>query len=150
MSPNANASVAYGHIATATPAVEKVEEEQRLASHTVHQPVVAERQSPRSAEAKVREYFSDIPVMVDIAFCESTFRHQQADGTVLRGHVDGADTGVMQINTRYHQRTADALGLNLENIYDNMAYARHLYERQGTQPWNASAPCWNNRVAANR
>lgn len=67
-----------------------------------------------------------------------------ADGSVLRGRVDKRDTGVMQINTYYHQKTADALGLDLENFYENMAFARNLYERQGVQPWSASRPCWGN------
>lgn len=98
-------------------------------------------------EAAVREYFNDIPVMIQIARCESTFRHTLADGTVLRGKVDSRDTGVMQINTYYHGQTAEQLGLNLEDLYDNMAYARELYERQGTRPWSASAPCWNKTLA---
>jgi hypothetical protein len=100
-------------------------------------------------EAVVRAYFADIPVMIQIARCESTFRHYLADGTVLKGRVDSADTGVMQINKRFHQKTATALGIDLDDIYGNMAYARHLYEKQGTQPWNASAPCWAKTLAMN-
>ena len=99
-------------------------------------------------EAAVREYFSDIPMMIEVARCESTFRHTLADGSVLQGRVDPADTGVMQINKRYHLSTATAMNLDLHNLYDNMAYARHLYNRQGLQPWNASAPCWNRHVAS--
>lgn len=102
-----------------------------------------------STEDIVRDYFSDIPVLVQVARCESTFRHTLADGSVLKGKVDSADTGVMQINKRYHGAKAKELGLNLENIYDNMAYARHLYETQGVQPWSASAPCWDRTVAMN-
>lgn len=100
-------------------------------------------------ERIVRTYFRDIPVMIQIARCESTFRHTLADGSVLRGRVDNADTGVMQINRRYHEATADKLGLDLNDIYDNMEYARYLYEKQGTQPWNASAPCWAGTLAYN-
>ena len=104
--------------------------------------------SGNQTEAVVREYFSDIPVMIQVARCESTFRHTLADGSVLRGRVDDRDTGVMQINTYYHGLTADQLGLDLENLHDNMAYARDLYERQGTQPWSASAPCWSRTLAS--
>ncbi|MFT5849540.1 MAG: hypothetical protein ACI9H6_000349 [Patiriisocius sp.] len=99
-------------------------------------------------EAVVREYFADIPVMIQVARCESTFRHTLADGTILRGFVDDRDTGVMQINLGYHGETADRMGLDMENIYDNMAYARDLYERSGTQPWSASAPCWSRTLAS--
>lgn len=102
-----------------------------------------------NTEAVVRSYFRDIPIMAEIARCESTFRHKLEDGSILRGRVDPADTGVMQINKRYHQAAADAMELNLEDLYENMAYARFLYEKQGTQPWNASLPCWGNTLAAN-
>jgi hypothetical protein len=99
-------------------------------------------------EAAVRAYFADIPVMVEVARCESTFRHTLQDGSVLRGKVDNRDVGVMQINTGYHAVQAKKLGLNLLDINDNMAYARYLYNKQGTQPWSASAKCWNRTVAA--
>jgi hypothetical protein len=88
--------------------------------------------------------------MIDIARCESTFRHTLADGSVLRGKVDSADTGVMQINKRYHDATAASLGMDLSDLYHNMAYARYLYETQGTQPWSASRPCWGGQLATNQ
>ncbi|OGG86012.1 hypothetical protein A2392_00905 [Candidatus Kaiserbacteria bacterium RIFOXYB1_FULL_46_14] len=105
--------------------------------------------SVSDTEGIVREYFKDIPVMVAVAKCESHFQHTLQDGSVLKGRIDSADTGVMQINKRYHEKRAIELGLNLENIYDNMAYARQLYESQGTQPWKASSSCWNNTIAYN-
>ncbi|MCA9354766.1 MAG: hypothetical protein KC877_04575 [Candidatus Kaiserbacteria bacterium] len=122
---------AYGHIAS----TEDVAVEQQVAT-------------AGQTEQIVREYFSDIPVMIEVARCESTFRHTLADGTVLRGKVDSRDTGVMQINTYYHADTAEKLGLDLEDLHDNMAYARDLYERKGTQPWSASAPCWSRQLAS--
>lgn len=112
--------------------------------------VVTAQLAVEDTEAIVREYFSDIPIMIHIARCESTFRHTLADGSVLRGYVDNRDLGVMQINTFYHGDTAKRLGFDLENIYDNMAYARNLYERKGTQPWNASYPCWGATLASAR
>lgn len=110
---------------------------------------VTQQRTLASTEAVVRNYFSDIPVMIEIARCESTFRHTLEDGSVLQGRVDPADTGVMQINKRYHLKAATAMNLNLDDINDNMAYARHLYEKQGVQPWSASAPCWNRSLAFN-
>jgi hypothetical protein len=115
---------------------------------------VAEAQEPADAgamseEAIVRSYFRDLPIMAEIARCESTFRHTLSDGSVLKGRVDSADTGVMQINRRYHEQRATALQLDLSDLYHNMAYARYLYETQGTQPWSASAPCWNKTLAVN-
>lgn len=98
-------------------------------------------------ETAVRSYFSDLPVMVQIARCESTFRHKLPDGTVLRGKQDPADTGVMQINLRYHSEDARELGLDLTQLHDNMEFARNLYERQGTKPWASSKACWSDTIA---
>ncbi len=120
---------AYGHIAT--------NEDQ----------VTKERLIGTDTETAVRSYFSDIPVMIQIARCESTFRHELPDGTVLRGKQDPADTGVMQINKRYHEETAKELGLDLNDRYDNMEYARDLYLRQGTKPWASSKACWSSTIA---
>jgi hypothetical protein len=150
---------AYGHIATTEQvrpaAVAEVKPKSaapvKLATaQYANTAYVATKQTPLSnTEAIVRDYFSDIPVMAEVARCESGFRHTYSDGSVLTGRVDSADTGVMQINKRYHQATARAMDLNLDNVYDNMAYARHLYETQGIRPWNASAGCWNRTLAAN-
>lgn len=103
--------------------------------------------SESGTESIVREYFKDVPILIQVARCESHFRHTLSDGSILSGRVDNADTGVMQINKRYHSDTAKALGLDLNNLYDNMAYARYLYEKQGTQPWNASKACWSKTLA---
>ena len=103
---------------------------------------------PKNVEALVRSYFKDIPVMIGIARCESGFTHTLADGSVIRGKIDSADTGVMQINTRFHAARAQAMGLNLLKLEDNLAYARQLYEQQGTGPWNASAGCWSTTLAS--
>lgn len=147
---------AYGHIAMSDKVVaeELVEElpqvPRRRISNSSEDSTSASSPVKHSGytEAAVREYFSDIPEMIEVAFCESTFRHTLADGSVLQGRVDPADTGVMQINKRYHLETATAMNLDIEDLYDNMAYARYLYEKQGLQPWMASAPCWNRQVAS--
>lgn len=101
-------------------------------------------------ELIVRAYFQDIPIMIQVARCESGFRHTLADGSVLRGNIDKDDTGVMQINRRYHEKQATAMGLDLNDLYQNMTYARALYNKEGTQPWSASAFCWNKSQVAVR
>lgn len=111
--------------------------------------LLVEDSSSRGTEEIVRSYFRDIPILVEIARCESTFVHNLPNGQVLQGRVDSADTGVMQINRRYHEARASAMQLNLNDIYHNMAYARYLYETQGTQPWSASMPCWSKSLALN-
>jgi len=120
-----------------------------IASNEEEAIVVREVGSSKNTESIVRSYFRDIPIMIEVARCESTFRHTLADGSILKGKVDPRDTGVMQINKYYHESTATKMQLNLDDIYHNMAYARYLYETQGTQPWSASMPCWGNALAAN-
>ena len=86
--------------------------------------------------------------MIQVARCESGFRHTLEDGTVLKGKVDPRDTGVMQINSFYHSKAAKELGYDLSDLSDNMAYARHLYKMKGTAPWNASSSCWGTTLAS--
>lgn len=99
-----------------------------------------------AVENYLREHFADTPILVEIARCESTFMHYK-DGEVVRGRVDNADVGVMQINERYHLETSKKLGFDIHTIDGNMAYARYLYEKSGSKPWNASKPCWSKALA---
>ncbi len=99
-------------------------------------------------EKRVREYFSDIPVMIEIARCESEFQHQNNDGSVLHGGFNNSMVGVFQFYKVVHTKDALALGLDLENLDDNLAYARHLYDTTGTSPWNSSRSCWKNSVTS--
>ena len=102
----------------------------------------------KELEQYLREHFADEPLLVEIARCESTFNHFDKEGRVLRGKVDNADVGVMQINERYHLETSKKLGFDIHTLEGNLAYARYLFEKSGSKPWNASAPCWGNTLAA--
>lgn len=102
---------------------------------------------PVTLESAVREYFSDEPVLAEVARCESTFRQFDSSGHVVRGEADSNDVGIMQINERYHLERARALGYDIYTLQGNMAYARYLYEMEGTKPWKASKPCWSASVA---
>lgn len=101
-----------------------------------------------STEEYVRTYFQDIPVMIDIAYCESRFRQFGKDGEIFRGKVNNKDVGVMQINEFYHLDTAEEKNYNIYTTEGNTAYARKLYEKFGTNPWNSSRPCWGPRLDA--
>lgn len=80
--------------------------------------------------------------MIEISRCESSWTHYKADGTVLRGKIDPRDSGALQINKGYHEKAATQMGLNIDVLEDNLAYARHLYNEQGVAPWKASRKCW--------
>ncbi len=103
---------------------------------------------PITLEDHVRESFKDTPVMAEIARCESQFRQFNKDGTVLRGMAVKKDVGLFQINEGYHAAAAKALGLNIYSVDGNMAYAKVIFEKSGTQPWKASKPCWGKSDAA--
>jgi len=97
----------------------------------------------KEVEQYLRNEFADTPILVEIARCESTFRHFNDKGEVIRGRVDRADVGVMQINERYHLEKSRELGHNIYTIQGNIAYAKYLYGKSGAQPWSASKPCWS-------
>lgn len=97
---------------------------------------------PKNVEKFINDYFADIPVLADIAKCESHYRQFNSSGEVLKGKKNSYDRGVMQINVLYHAATADKLGLDVHNLDDNVAYARYLYEKFGAKPWMSSSACW--------
>lgn len=109
----------------------------------------ASNSETESTEQIVREYFSDIPVMIEIARCESKFRQFTDNGGVLRGGLSGQMIGVFQFFEKYHQSSAVALGLDINTTEGNMAYARHIYEQQGTTPWDSSRDCWKIEKVTN-
>jgi hypothetical protein len=110
--------------------------------------------SQKELEKKVKAYFKDDPILVDIARCESSFRQVDENGKILKGRVNKGDVGIMQINEYYHADKAKELGLNLRTLEGNLAYAKYLYEQQGAQPWISSSKCWNpivgDQVALNK
>lgn len=98
-------------------------------------------ESPTVAEY-VETYFGDAPILTAIAGCESRFRHFDKNGYIIRGEINWQDVGVMQINEYFHLGAANSLGYNLYSLEGNLAYARYLFEKEGTRPWNASKSCW--------
>lgn len=106
-------------------------------------PIVIQKQSPISIAAYVKAYYAKNPVMARISYCESHFRQFNADGSVLRGEQVYQDVGVMQINETYHKADAAKLGYNIYTLDGNLAFGQFLYDTEGTQPWSASAACWN-------
>ena len=94
-----------------------------------------------STEAQVRTYFWDLPVMSAIARCESEFTQFNPSGTVLHGGYKKSMIGIYQI-APMHISEATSLGLDINTIAGNMAYARHLYDVNGTSPWLDSKWCW--------
>jgi phage tail tube protein FII len=103
--------------------------------------------STTETQAYLRKQFGDDAILVDIARCESNYHQFDKNGIPVRGIVNNADVGVMQINEKYHADMAKKLGYDLYTLEGNVAYAKHLYEEQGTAPWNSSAKCWSGDLA---
>jgi hypothetical protein len=108
---------------------------------------IANIQNELTVEEYVNKYFSDIPVLVEVARCESQFRQHNSSGRTLSGLINEYDKGVMQINELYHLEKADKLGLDLGTLEGNTAYARYLFEKKGLWPWNSSSKCWKKTQA---
>ncbi len=98
--------------------------------------------NPDHVEARVRSYFADAPIMAEIARCESDFRMYDEYGNPLYGGTGGM-VGVFQEAAAIHTDAAKELGLNINTLEGNLAYARYLYENQGLAPWYASSKCWS-------
>lgn len=87
--------------------------------------------------------------LVPICACESTGdrngvpTHYELDGSVKKGRINELDTGICQINLYYHGKSATSMGLDLFKEDDNITYANHLYETEGSQPWSWSRSCWD-------
>lgn len=85
------------------------------------------------------------PILKKIFDCESGGKHYDKNGKVIRGKIDKADTGIAQINLRYHGAEAKRLGYDLMTESGNIGYAKYLLENFGTKFWSASAKCWINK-----
>lgn len=99
--------------------------------------------SAHAVEQTVRAAFADVPILIKIAHCESRFRQYDENGKVLYNEQGSSAVGVMQIMSSIHSSAASRLGFDITTVEGNLGYARHLYNQEGTRPWNASAYCWS-------
>ena len=97
-------------------------------------------QTPAEIEKRVQEYFVDVPVMIEIARCESKFRQFTDVGNVLRGGGSGGMVGIFQFYELIHKTAALALGFDIETVEGNIGYARHIYTQEGVRPWVSCVP----------
>ncbi len=115
-------------------------------------PVVVEAPSSLKTNDGIKQAvarkFSTSHILYRIAFCESTYSQYDKYGNVKRGVVNSKDVGIFQINEKYHLANAKRMGIDLYTPEGNMEYALYLYERDGSQPWSASEPCWGKHLVA--
>lgn len=95
--------------------------------------------TPLTVEEKILKAFPDVPIMVEVARCES-----QLDPLADRGNLN-VDVGLFQIN-QVHLATLEKLGLDRRDIDDNITYAKMLYESSGLDAWYMSRDCWSKHL----
>ncbi len=122
--------------------VQQEEQEQEV----VEEKPETDEQSRTATQEEILAEVEDTPVLYHVAKCESSWRHYDKEGNVLRGHVDNNDVGVMQINERYHLKNSQELGYDIYTLEGNIGYAKYLYEKKGLQPWSASQACWSDDI----
>lgn len=115
----------------------------QMQTEKVEKVAIEKIRDPKDIEAYIRKEFSDKPILIEIAWCESRFRQFNENGTVIRGLKNSKDVGVMQINERFHAEDAVELGYDIYSTQGNTAFGKYLYEKYGTDPWSASRKCWS-------
>lgn len=99
---------------------------------------------PKTIEEKIVQELGE--EFVAIGYCESSLRQFNENGEVLISH--SSDKGVLQIN-QIHWETAEKMGIDLDTVDGNIAYAKYLKERNGKNDWYQSAHCWKPLLAMN-
>ena len=99
-----------------------------------------------SSSTNVWENYSKLK---SICSCESTGSstsepRQFRNGKPLWSDLKTPDVGTCQINIPAHKKELEKLKLDVINSFDdNVKFAKILYDREGTKPWNASKSCWS-------
>jgi len=95
----------------------------------------------KTIEEKVLETFGD-KRMLPVVSCESGFRQYDKNGNPLKSPT--GDVGVGQVN-QVHWSRAEELGLDIfNNVDDNLAMAKIIYDEQGIEAWTVyGGKCYN-------
>lgn len=109
--------------------------------------IIEQRVEPIKAELTEKEkivetinstFGEDASLMIRIAKCESELR-QTKNGKPLISKT--GDHGVLQIN-KVHIPEAKRRGLDLDDLEDNVKFAKILFDQKGTKDWRYSRDCW--------
>ena len=107
------------------------------------QPEVIKSQSDIVKDTILAIFGDDAQIAIKISYCESSWKQFDSEGSVLRGIVNPADRGAMQINLM-HKDEADKLGLDINTLEGNVRFAYHLFTLHGWNDWLASSGCWKS------
>lgn len=113
----------------------------QLEAQLVHIPTAEATTTPVLVETLEQRITRELgPEFVKIAQCESGMRQFNADGSVLISRT--SDVGIFQIN-QVHWQEAKNRGIDIYTVEGNIAFAKILKGRGGTQPWFMSKHCWS-------
>lgn len=84
--------------------------------------------------------FADVPAMLAVVRCESSYRQFKGSGTSTPLISPTDDVGVMQINIPTWGALAKELNLDIYNsVADNILMGRIVYAKQGLGAWTCYA-----------
>ena len=90
------------------------------------------------------KYNVDENLAIQIIKCESNFNPGAINKNIdSSGKVWSVDRSYWQINDYFHTDAMEALGLDIDNQWDNLEYGFIILSKQGTKPWSASKSCWS-------
>ena len=92
----------------------------------------------QKANTELKEQIKHYELFYAVVSCESSWRPH------LKSRQ--GDLGLAQINPRWHERRAKALGFNIRTPGGNIDYAFYLMGEEGTEPWTASQHCWEPKL----
>jgi hypothetical protein len=101
----------------------------------VQKPVMIEIIYPKeeSRMRLIKQYFpEDYDNAIKVFRCESHLM-QEKDGVTVTGPTQ--DKGIAQIHVPTHGKELARLGLDVNDIEDNLKFARILYDQYGWKPW---------------
>ncbi len=91
---------------------------------------------PLTVEEKIIKELG--PEFIAIAKCESGMKQFRDDGSVLISPT--SDIGLFQVN-QVHWNTAKQMGIDINTVDGNIAYAKFLKEQNGYGDWYMSFHC---------
>lgn len=91
-------------------------------------------------ETQAPKYGLDPALVERISACEDAGNPYSIG---MKAYV-GEDYGPLQVNSYFHSSEMKAEGLDITNPVDSLTFGLEMMQKEGTQPWLASARCWRD------
>jgi len=119
-------------------------------THIEYEQPPIEISTPKTFDSEVsrlaKKYKQNEQLARNIITCEGiAYKNLGNNKNYLNGVLWSTDIGWWQINNYYHEKSANKLGLDIYNDWDNLEYGFILLSEQGVAPWSASKHCWSKK-----